>query len=47
VTTAPKELLEALPSHPSNVAKMLAVSLGWYAKNREKAQEMYMELLSE
>ena len=47
VTTAPKELLEALPSHPSNVAKMLAVSLDWYAKNREKAQEMYMELLSE
>jgi hypothetical protein len=26
---------------------MLAVSLDWYAKNREKAQEMYMELLSE
>ena len=47
VTTAPKELLEALPSHPKNVSKMLAVSLDWYAKNREKAQEMYMELLSE
>ena len=47
VTTAPKELLEALPSHPNNVSKMLAVSLDWYAKNREKAQEMYMELLSE
>ena len=47
VTTAPKELLEALPSHPKNVSKMLAVSLDWYARNREKAQEMYMELLSE
>jgi putative spermidine/putrescine transport system substrate-binding protein len=47
VTSASKELLEALPSHPKNVSKMLAVSLDWYAKNRAKAQEMYMELLSE
>jgi putative spermidine/putrescine transport system substrate-binding protein len=47
VTTAPKELLEALPSHPNNVSKMLAVDLEWYAKYREKALEMYMELLSE
>ena len=47
VTTAPKELLEALPSHPNNVSKMLAVDLAWYAKYREKSLEMYMELLSE
>ena len=47
ITTASKELLEALPSHPKNVEKMLAVSLEWYAKNRPKAQELYMELLSE
>ena len=47
ITTASKELLEALPSHPKNVSNMLAVSLDWYAKNRPKAQELYMELLSE
>ena len=47
VTKAPKELLEALPSHPKNVSKMLAVDLDWYANYREKALEMYMELLSE
>ena len=47
VTSAPKELLEALPSHPNNVSKMLAVDLEWYANYREKALEMYMELLSE
>lgn len=47
VTTAPKELIEALPSHPNNVPKMLPVSLEWYAKHREEALEMYMELLSE
>ena len=45
VTTAPKELLEALPSHPKNVSKMLAVKL--VCKKSRKAQEMYMELLSE
>ena len=47
VTTASKELLEALPSHPKNVSKMLAVDLKWYANYRAKALEMYMELLSE
>jgi len=36
-----------LPSHPNNVSKMLAVDLEWYANYREKALEMYMELLSE
>lgn len=47
VTTAPKELIEALPSHPKNFSKMLAVSLDWYANNRETALEKYMEFLSE
>jgi putative spermidine/putrescine transport system substrate-binding protein len=47
ITTAPQELLEALPSHPNNVDKMLAVDLEWYAKNRARALELYMELLSE
>ena len=47
MTTAPKELIEALPSHPKNFSKMLAVSLDWYAKNRETALEKYMEFLSE
>ncbi len=47
ITTAPKELIEALPSHPKNVPLMLPVSLDWYAKNRVKALEMYMELISE
>ena len=47
VTTAPKELIESLPSHPKNVPLMLPVSLDWYAKHREEALEMYMELLSE
>ncbi len=47
ITTAPKELIEALPSHPKNVPLMLPVSLDWYAKNRVKALELYMELLSE
>ncbi len=47
VTTAPKELLEALPSHPNNVPKMLPVSLAWYAEHRTEALELYMELLSE
>ena len=47
LTTAPKELIEALPSHPNNVPKMLPVSLAWYAEHRAEALEMYMELLSE
>jgi putative spermidine/putrescine transport system substrate-binding protein len=47
LTTAPKELIEALPSHPKNVPMMLPVSLDWYAKHRAEALEMYMELLSE
>ncbi len=47
VTTAPKELIEALPSHPKNVPLMLPVSLEFYAKHRAEALEMYMELLSE
>ena len=47
ITTASKELLEALPSHPKNVGKMLAVDINWYANNRELALELYMELLSE
>ncbi len=47
LTTAPKELIEALPSHPNNVPKMLPVSLDWYAEHRAEALEMYMELLSE
>ena len=47
VTTAPKELLEALPSHPKNVPLMMPVSLDWYANHRAEALELYMELLSE
>ena len=47
ITTASKELVESLPSHPKNVPLMLPVSLDWYAKNRVKALELYMELLSE
>lgn len=47
ITTAPKELIESLPSHPKNVPLMLPVSLDWYAKNRAQALELYMELLSE
>ena len=41
VTTAPKELLEALPSHPKNVPMMMPVSLDWYAKHRTEALELY------
>ena len=41
VTTAPKELLEALPSHPKNVSKMLAVSLDWYAKIEKELKNVY------
>ncbi len=47
VTTASKELIESLPSHPKNVPLMLPVSLDFYAKHRTEALEMYMELLSE
>ena len=47
VTTAPKELLEALPSHPKNVPMMLPISLDWYANHKTEALEMYMELMSE
>ena len=47
LTTAPKALIESLPSHPKNVPLMLPVSLDWYAKNRAEATELYMELLSE
>ena len=47
VTTAPKELIESLPSHPKNVAMMLPVSLDFYAKHRTEALELYMELMSE
>ena len=47
ITTAPKELIESLPSHPSNVPMMLPVQLDWYAKHREEALELYMELMSE
>lgn len=47
ITTAPKELIEALPSHPKNVPLMLPVSLAWYAEHRTQALELYMEMLSE
>lgn len=47
VTTASKDLIESLPSHPKNVPMMLPVSLDFYAEHREEALEMYMELLSE
>ncbi len=47
VTTAPKELIEALPSHPKNVPLMLPINLDWYAEHRSEALEMYMELISE
>jgi len=47
VTTASKELIESLPSHPKNVPLMLPVSLDFYAQHRTEALEMYMELMSE
>ena len=47
VTTAPKELIESLPSHPKNVPMMLPISLDFYAKHRTEALELYMELMSE
>jgi len=47
ITTASKELVESLPSHPKNVPLMLPISLDFYAKHRTEALEMYMELMSE
>ncbi len=47
VTTAPKELIESLPSHPKNVPLMLPISLAWYAEHRTEALEKYMEFMSE
>ena len=47
MTKAPKELIESLPSHPKNVPLMLPVSLDWYAKHKNEALELYMELMSE
>jgi putative spermidine/putrescine transport system substrate-binding protein len=47
ITTASKELLESLPSHPKNVPLMLPTNLDWYAKHKDTALEMYMELMSE
>lgn len=47
ITTAPKELIESLPSHPNNVPLMLPVKLEWYANHRAEALELYMEMLSE
>ena len=47
ITKAPKDLLESLPSHPKNSKNMLTVDIEWYAEYREKALELYMELLSE
>jgi putative spermidine/putrescine transport system substrate-binding protein len=47
ITTASKELIESLPSHPKNVPLMLPVNLDFYAEHRTEALEMYMELMSE
>ena len=47
MTKAPKDLIESLPSHPKNVPLMLPVSLDWYAKHKNEALELYMELMSE
>ena len=47
MTKAPKELIESLPSHPKNVPLMLPVSLDWFAKHKNEALELYMELMSE
>lgn len=47
LSTAPKELIESLPSHPKNVPLTLPVSLDWYAEHRKEALELYLELLSE
>ena len=47
ITTAPKELIESLPSHPDNVPMMLPINLAWYAEHKTEALELYMELMSE
>lgn len=47
ITTASKELVESLPSHPKNVPMMLPVNLEWYGTHRTEALEMYMEMMSE
>lgn len=47
VTTASKELLESLPSHPDNVKLMLPTNLQWYIDHKSEALEMYMEFMSE
>ncbi len=47
ITTASKELVESLPSHPKNVPMMLPINLEWYGKHRTEALEMYMEMMSE
>lgn len=47
ITTASKELIESLPSHPKNVPMMLPINLEWYGKHRTEALEMYMEMMSE
>ena len=47
MTKAPKELIEAWPSHPKNVPLMLPVRLDGYAKHKNEALELYMELMSE
>jgi len=47
ITTASKELIESLPSHPKNVPLMLPIDLDFYAEHRTEALEMYMELMSE
>ena len=47
MTTASKDLIESLPSHPNNVPLMLPINLDWYAKHKSEALEMYMELMSE
>lgn len=47
MTTASKELIESLPSHPKNVPLMLPINLDWYAEHKTQALEMYMELMSE
>jgi putative spermidine/putrescine transport system substrate-binding protein len=46
-TTASKELIESLPSHPKNVPLMLPINLDWYARHRTEALELYMEMMSE
>ena len=47
ITTAPKELIESLPSHPKNVPLMLPTNLQWYIDHHAEATELYLELMSE